>query len=100
MEFDTLTLSRVQFAMTIMFHYLFPPLSIGLGVMLVAFGWPHRRTGDPDYRALGWRLVAPDPTVRRGRAAGEARSSHRQATTSLADPEGMGLVFRCPVRRQ
>jgi cytochrome d ubiquinol oxidase subunit I len=59
MEFDTLTLSRVQFAMTIMFHYLFPPLSIGLGVILVAFGYLHRRTGDPDYRALGrfWTRV-------------------------------------------
>jgi cytochrome d ubiquinol oxidase subunit I len=59
MEFDTLTLSRVQFALTIMFHYLFPPLSIGLGVILVAFGWLHHRTGDPDYRALGrfWTQV-------------------------------------------
>src|SRR5262249_1687927 len=59
MEFDTLTLSRVQFAMTIMFHYLFPPLSIGLGALLVAFGWLHRRTGDPDYHALGrfWTQV-------------------------------------------
>ena len=59
MEYDTLTLSRIQFAMTIMFHYLFPPLSIGLGVLLVVFGWLHRRTGDPDYRALGrfWTQV-------------------------------------------
>src|SRR6266566_5192088 len=59
MDFDTLTLSRVQFAMTIMFHYLFPPLSIGLGVLLVAFGVLHRRTGDSDYRALGrfWTRV-------------------------------------------
>jgi cytochrome d ubiquinol oxidase subunit I len=59
MDMDTLTLSRVQFAMTIMFHYLFPPLSIGLGVLLVAFGYLHRRTGDPDYRALGkfWTQV-------------------------------------------
>ena len=59
MDVDTLTLSRVQFAMTIMFHYLFPPLSIGLGVLLVAFGFLHRRTGDPDYRALGrfWTQV-------------------------------------------
>jgi cytochrome d ubiquinol oxidase subunit I len=53
MDLDTLTLSRVQFAMTIMFHYLFPPLSIGLGVLLVVFGYLHRRTGDPDYRSLG-----------------------------------------------
>ena len=35
MEFDTLFLSRLQFAITILFHYLFPPLSIGLGAILV-----------------------------------------------------------------
>jgi cytochrome bd ubiquinol oxidase subunit I len=66
MDFDTLTLSRIQFAMTIMFHYIFPPLSIGLGVLLVAFEWLHRRTGDPDYRALGrfWtRVFAVNFTV-------------------------------------
>ncbi len=59
MEVDTLTLSRVQFAMTIMFHYLFPPLSIGLGMLLVAFGILYRRTGSPDYRALSrfWTQV-------------------------------------------
>ena len=32
---DILTLSRIQFALTISFHYIYPPLSIGLGVMLV-----------------------------------------------------------------
>ncbi len=32
---DVLLLSRLQFALTIMFHYLFPPLTIGLGVVLV-----------------------------------------------------------------
>ena len=32
---DALWLSRLQFAFTIMFHYLFPPLTIGLGAMLV-----------------------------------------------------------------
>jgi cytochrome d ubiquinol oxidase subunit I len=66
MDLDTLTLSRVQFALTIMFHYLFPPLSIGLGVLLVAFEFLHRRTGDPDYRALGrfWtRVFAVNFTV-------------------------------------
>jgi cytochrome d ubiquinol oxidase subunit I len=31
MELDVVVLSRVQFALTVMFHYLFPPLSIGLG---------------------------------------------------------------------
>ncbi len=38
MDLDLLTLSRLQFALTIMFHYLFPPLTIGLGVMLVISG--------------------------------------------------------------
>jgi len=32
---DPVLLSRIQFALTIMFHYLFPPLSIGLGLFLV-----------------------------------------------------------------
>lgn len=32
---DVLLLSRLQFALTIMFHYLFPPLTIGLGMVLV-----------------------------------------------------------------
>jgi len=35
MSFDVVTLSRFQFALTIMFHYLFPPLTIGLGVIMV-----------------------------------------------------------------
>jgi cytochrome bd ubiquinol oxidase subunit I len=32
---DVTLLSRLQFAFTIMFHYLFPPLTIGMGVVLV-----------------------------------------------------------------
>src|SRR3989338_1384154 len=32
---DVLTLSRLQFALTIAFHYIYPPPSIGLGVLLV-----------------------------------------------------------------
>ena len=43
--FDAVTLSRIQFAGTIMFHYLFPPLTIGIGVVLVylegRFLWTH-----------------------------------------------------------
>jgi cytochrome d ubiquinol oxidase subunit I len=34
-ELDVVQLSRWQFALTIMFHYLFPPLTIGMGVVLV-----------------------------------------------------------------
>ena len=40
---DVEILSRLQFAGTIMFHYLFPPLSIGLGLQLflceLAYNW-------------------------------------------------------------
>lgn len=32
---DVLTLARLQFALTIMFHYIFPVLSIGLGLIMV-----------------------------------------------------------------
>jgi len=32
---DVLLLSRIQFAFTIAFHYIYPPLSIGLGIVLV-----------------------------------------------------------------
>lgn len=32
---DVLILSRIQFALTIAFHYIYPPLSIGLGVVIV-----------------------------------------------------------------
>ncbi|MBI4970663.1 MAG: cytochrome ubiquinol oxidase subunit I [Candidatus Omnitrophica bacterium] len=32
---DLLILSRIQFAFTVAFHYIYPPLTIGLGVILV-----------------------------------------------------------------
>lgn len=44
MDMDLVTLSRLQFAVTIMFHYLFPPLTIGLGAMLVYMEWRFLRT--------------------------------------------------------
>ena len=37
MTWDVETLSRIQFAFTIMFHYIFPPFSIGLGLLLVIY---------------------------------------------------------------
>lgn len=44
---DVLTLSRLQFAATISFHYIYPPLSIGLGVMLVIFEAMWLQTKNP-----------------------------------------------------
>ncbi|UCD30760.1 MAG: cytochrome ubiquinol oxidase subunit I, partial [Planctomycetota bacterium] len=46
---DVALLSRLQFAFTIMFHYLFPPLTIGLGVMLVILEGLYLKTKNPQY---------------------------------------------------
>ena len=49
---DPVTLSRIQFALTIMFHYLFPPLSIGLGFLLVVMEGSFLKTGNPVYERM------------------------------------------------
>lgn len=46
MELDVLFLSRLQFAFTIMFHYLFPPLTIGLGWIMVVMEGMYLKTGN------------------------------------------------------
>src|SRR5580658_4618361 len=46
---DVLTLSRIQFGLTIGFHYIYPPLSIGLGVMLVIMEAAWLRTKNDVY---------------------------------------------------
>src|SRR5215204_933291 len=52
MDLDLVELSRAQFALTVMFHYLFPPLSIGLGLLMVVMEGFYLRTGDPQYSAM------------------------------------------------
>lgn len=49
---DVEILSRLQFAFTIAFHYIYPPLSIGLGVALVVFEGMFLRTKDKHYEQL------------------------------------------------
>jgi cytochrome d ubiquinol oxidase subunit I len=46
---DVVLLSRWQFALTVMFHYLFPPLTIGMAAVLVNLEWKFLRTGEPIY---------------------------------------------------
>ena len=48
-ELDVVLLSRIQFALTIMFHYLFPPLTIGMGVVLVYLEAMFLRTREAIY---------------------------------------------------
>jgi len=52
MGLDVVLLSRIQFALTIMFHYLFPPLSIGLGLILVITEGMYLRTGNRIYEDM------------------------------------------------
>lgn len=49
---DVELLSRIQFAMTVMFHYLFPPLSIGLGLLMVLMEGMYLKTKNPQYHAM------------------------------------------------
>jgi len=51
MDLDVTMLARIQFALTIMFHYLFPPMTIGLGGLLVSLEWKYLRTHDREYEA-------------------------------------------------
>lgn len=44
---DPVLLSRIQFGLTISFHYIYPPLSIGLGVILVLMERLALKTQDP-----------------------------------------------------
>jgi cytochrome d ubiquinol oxidase subunit I len=46
---DVEILARVQFAFTIGFHYIYPPLSIGLGLILVILEGLYLKTGDKIY---------------------------------------------------
>ncbi len=49
---DVTILSRIQFAFTVAFHYIYPPLSIGLGVVLVIMEGLYLRTGNKMYEQM------------------------------------------------
>lgn len=49
---DVLTLSRIQFGLTVGFHYIYPPLSIGLGLMLLIIEATWLKTKDPVYHQM------------------------------------------------
>jgi cytochrome bd ubiquinol oxidase subunit I len=45
-------LARIQFAFTVAFHYIYPPLSIGLGFLLVIMEGMYLRTGEEPYKLM------------------------------------------------
>lgn len=56
---DVEILARIQFAFTIMFHYIYPPLSIGLGLILVIIEALYLATKKPVYYQMAkfWTKV-------------------------------------------
>ncbi|MGA9780252.1 MAG: cytochrome ubiquinol oxidase subunit I [Limisphaerales bacterium] len=56
---DVLTLARIQFGGTVAFHYLYPPLSIGLGILLVVMEAAWLKTKNPIYHQMArfWTRV-------------------------------------------
>lgn len=56
---DAEILARVQFALTIMFHYIYPQLSIGLGLILVILEGIYLKTKNPLYLTMAkfWTKV-------------------------------------------
>jgi cytochrome bd ubiquinol oxidase subunit I len=49
---ETEILARIQFAFTIGFHYIYPPLSIGIGLIMVVLESLYLRTKNNDYHVL------------------------------------------------
>lgn len=49
---DVEILSRIQFAFTVAFHYIYPPLSIGIGLIMVVFESMYIRTKNKEYEVL------------------------------------------------
>ena len=97
---EVLLLSRIQFALTIMFHYLFPPLSIGLGAIMVLMEGAYLYTGDvlyhrmtkfwsrvfavgPDIHALAGRR--PRRLLARRSRAGARAALYRESTLATVD---------------
>jgi len=51
-KMDTEILARIQFAFTIAFHYIYPPLSIGIGLIMAIMEGLYLKTGNKHYEVL------------------------------------------------
>ena len=75
---DVEILARIQFAFTIAFHYIYPPLSIGLGLIMVFMEGMYIKTGNKQYEILTrfwlvWYTFSHQ--VSRGKSSGPAFST-------------------------
>ncbi len=52
MDPEAVLLSRIQFGLTVGFHYVFPPITIGLGLLMVIMEGMFLRTGNRQYEAM------------------------------------------------
>src|SRR5215469_5721087 len=50
-------LSRIQFGLTTSFHFIFPPISMGLGILMTWMGWRYLRTKDRVWRQASFFWV-------------------------------------------
>ena len=53
MEIGLVELSRLQFAMTAMYHFLFVPLTLGLSILVAIMETVYVMTGRPIWRHVG-----------------------------------------------
>ena len=49
---EVLILSRIQFAVTVFYHFLFVPLTIGLVILVALMETKYARTLDPTYKRM------------------------------------------------
>jgi len=52
MELDVVDLSRLQFAMTAMYHFLFVPLTLGLSILVAIMETVYVMTNRPVWRQM------------------------------------------------
>jgi cytochrome d ubiquinol oxidase subunit I len=56
---DAVALARLQFGLTVGFHFIFPPLTIGLGWLLAWFLYRRWKTGDESWNRLADFWLGP-----------------------------------------
>lgn len=60
---DPVYLSRIQFAMTVGFHFIFPPLTIGMAWLIFWMMTKYKRSGDDLYRRMARFWIKPFTTT-------------------------------------